>query len=278
MPRRISARLGLLLAVLVFVVAVPGSAGATPAPPPGAAGGASSVAPDPSWREPDLRMASLRDFRISFSGGRKLLRFTAMLINVGEGHFEVHGWRATRSESTMRTAQGMYTDRGSRVWLRRPPTAAMRYSGDGHDHWHVIRIVLTEVRPIGALDSAPARSAKTGFCFFDTDPYRPSLPRAPASPRYSGASCGTRASLKVHMGLSVGWGDRYSWNLPYQWVDVTGLPDGDYRVCSTADPQGWYVETNDANNRTFADIRISGSSVTLLGLGWWACNNPKPGV
>ena len=31
-------------------------------------------------------------------------------------------------------------------------------------------------------------------------------------------------SLTSRVGISVGWGDKYKWSLPFQWVDVTGLP------------------------------------------------------
>ena len=46
---------------------------------------------------PDLAVAPLGDFRIEVVNGRRLLRFTAMMVNVGAGHFELRGSRASTS-------------------------------------------------------------------------------------------------------------------------------------------------------------------------------------
>ncbi|MGI8830728.1 MAG: hypothetical protein ACR2I5_13295 [Candidatus Limnocylindria bacterium] len=35
---------------------------------------------------PDLAMAPLSDFQIQWVNGRRMLRFTAMMVNVGDGH------------------------------------------------------------------------------------------------------------------------------------------------------------------------------------------------
>ncbi len=272
MPRRMRSLVGVLLAVVLAALAVPGT-GAVPRPEQPAT--RTVAGPNPDWLVPDLRMAGIRDFRVTYSGSRKLLRFSTTIVNVGEGPFEVRGARTNSSESTMRTSQ-IIRDKNGLLWhMRRPTDAVMRYSGDGHDHWHVQRIVVSEIRPIDKLDAAPRRAAKTGFCFFDTTAYRLSLPGAPSGPRYFGSSCGVRGSLKALQGISVGWGDKYSWNLAYQWIDISNMPDGVYRVCSTADPQGWYIETNDVNNHTLADIRITGNSVSLVGQAWWACNDAR---
>ena len=37
-------------------------------------------------------------------------------------------------------------------------------------------------------------------------------------------------------GMSVGWTDEYNWFLPGQYVEVTGVPDGDYILDTTVDP------------------------------------------
>jgi hypothetical protein len=59
---------------------------------------------------------------------------------------------------------------------RRIPTDAVaRYAGDGHDHWHMQNVVIYEVWRIGDLANT-RRGAKTGFCFFDTTPWRLGLP------------------------------------------------------------------------------------------------------
>jgi hypothetical protein len=66
------------------------------------------------------------------------------------------------------------------------------------------------------------------------------------------------------MWLSVGWGDLYKYVLPDQYVDITSLPDGTYRLWGTADQSNWFLESSNSNNSTWADLGISGNTVTLL--------------
>ena len=59
------------------------------------------------------------------------------------------------------------------------------------------------------------------------------------------------------MGLSVGWGDKYPWNLLDERIDVTGLPDGVYRIREIADPNNEFEESNEDNNETWVDVRLT---------------------
>jgi hypothetical protein len=58
------------------------------------------------------------------------------------------------------------------------------------------------------------------------------------------------------MGLSTGWGDRYGASLPDQYIDVTELEDGKYRLRATADASNWFKESNDKNNKTWVDLTL----------------------
>ena len=76
---------------------------------------------------------------------------------------------------------------------------------------------------------------KFGYCFFDNYPYRLTLPGAPrrrcirvAAPRIR---CWSRR-------VSVGWGDIYRSSLPDQYIDITNLTAGRYRLQVTADKLG----------------------------------------
>ncbi len=69
------------------------------------------------------------------------------------------------------------------------------------------------------------------------------------------------------MGLSIGWGDKYTWKLPDQYIDITGLPSGEYTLTATADAQGFLRERCEANNTTTAVLRITGSSVSIVNAG-----------
>ena len=67
-----------------------------------------------------------------------------------------------------------------------------------------------------------------------------------------------------HFRVSVGWGDIYTRRLPDQYIDITGLTPGRYRLWATADPSGWFQEGNNVNNATWADLQIEGNGVTVL--------------
>ena len=100
------------------------------------------------------------------------------------------------------------------------------------------------------------RGAKTGFCFFDTTPWKLSLPHARQSGYYEQEWCGTQASMTNRVGVSVGWGDRYPWDFVFQWIDITGLPGGTYRVRATVDIQDYYRETDEFDNCVWTEVRI----------------------
>jgi hypothetical protein len=218
-----------------------------------------------SDRLPDLGMAQLRDVHIEKSGGRRLLRFTAVIVNVGAGPFAVLGQRPDISTAEMTTQQRIYDDAGGSRYVSTP--AVMKYSGvDGHNHWH---LQYLEGYELDRLDngSKVGTSAKHDFCFSDNESYRLTLPGAPQAPVYT--NCGRSDWLQVTMGLSIGWGDRYHYTLPDQYIDITGLGAGRYRLWATADPSNWFQETNDNNNFTWVDIQVKahGATLTVLGYG-----------
>ena len=41
-----------------------------------------------------------------------------------------------------------------------------------------------------------------------------------------------------------------------QWVDVTDVPAGKYRLFTDIDPKGWFHEASTKNNRTWIDIDL----------------------
>ena len=59
------------------------------------------------------------------------------------------------------------------------------------------------------------------------------------------------------MGLSVGWGDEYQWYLLDQTIEITGVPDGRYRLRTIADPADLFKETSEANNDTWTVVDLT---------------------
>ncbi|HEY8171023.1 MAG TPA: S-layer homology domain-containing protein [Candidatus Limnocylindria bacterium] len=213
---------------------------------------------------PDLAMKQLSDFQIQTVNGRRMLRFTAMMVNIGDGHFEVRGSRGSTSQP-MEVRQVIYqtSDRNSPISRQILTDAYGKWSGDGHNHWHVQEMMRYDMWG----GSGSFRGAKVGFCFLDSDPYNLALPNAAGSSYYRGSWCQTTPSaLNNRMGISVGWGDEYEWYLAWQWVDITGLPGGTYTIRSKVDPYSFFLEENEGNNCTWARVSFgsTGSAVTLL--------------
>jgi hypothetical protein len=218
---------------------------------------------------PDLAMTPLSDFRIQTVNGRRVLRFTAMWANIGSGAFEVRGSRASTSEP-MRASQVIY-DTGGQVSRSVPSQAVMQWSGDGHDHWHVMEMSRYDMW--GA--DGTFRGAKIGLCFLDSDPWNLSLPGARRSPYYQYTWCGQRSALNNRMGVSVGWADEYEWYLAWQWIDIEHVPAGTYIVRAKADPYGYFLEENEANQCAWARVRFgsSGTAVTVEARGGGCVND-----
>jgi hypothetical protein len=233
-----------LTAVAAFVFA----AGATPAP------AAAHV------MLPDLGMYQLLDFHVEQTPDHhRLLRYTTIIVNVGAGNFQAEGSRASGADPEMSVVQRIFDDGGgSRV---RRTNARMYWAGDGHNHWHLRDLEASTLNPLGDDDRGgrDRASAKHGFCFFDNIRFNLLLPGAPLDAFY--ADCGMDpTALNQTMGLSVGWGDAYFWDIAYQWVDITGLRPGRYRLNATADAQNWFRESNETNNFTWTDLRLRGDA------------------
>ena len=213
-------------------------------------------------RLPDLGMAYPADFRVERSAdGRRLLRFSSIVVNVGAGPFELHGQRATGS-STMSIRQRIVDDSGGFRDIATPASAY--FAGDGHSHWHVTNLQDFELI---RLDNGRlvGTGAKQGFCFYDNYRY------GSVNPAYytaAGGACGSSASdTSTRMGLSVGWGDIYGYTLPDQFIDISSLSPGRYRLYVTADADDWFQEQNNQNNRTWVDLQLQANKVKVTAFG-----------
>ena len=209
---------------------------------------------------PALGMAKLEDFKIQVSSVHHLLRFSTIIVNVGEGPLEVHGSRPNTSTPLMSTVQRIYNQTGG--YRDVPTPAVMYFAGDGHNHWHVGALETYQLKRLGN-PTVLVTGAKHGFCFFDTVQYDLQLPGAPPNAQYGREGCGNAGSLQVKEGLSVGWGDIYRFNLPDQYIDITGLPDGSYRLKAIADAAHWFKEIDQNNNSTWVDLKFSDSGTKV---------------
>jgi len=216
---------------------------------------------------PDLAMLAPNDFVIQQRprGGR-WLRFSTVIVNRGPGVFQVYGADSDGASigDELPIVQQIQEPGGG--LSPHPSTATMFYSGDGHNHWHVRELQEWTLQNSNA--QVLARGAKTGFCFWDNYDYGATTP-AYYHPSTTDA-CDIAPDGTVPMGLSVGWGDSYPYNIAFQYIDISGLPNGEYLVTVTADPPaaggGRFIEANEDNNSSWALILIKRKSVTVLQL------------
>jgi Lysyl oxidase len=215
---------------------------------------------------PDLGMARVSSFSIDTTTmpGHKLLRFTGVIANVGAGAFEVYGSRPSTSDTNMSVQQHIYQTTGG--YRSVPTVAVMYYAGDGHDHWHLRNLEGAQLTDVSG-NRVGGPYAKLGFCFSDNAIYNSSTPGTPSTAVYSGCANNQPDALNVTAGLSVGWGDWYPANVAYQWIDITGVPYGNYRFWAFADPNGYFLETNKDNNYTWTNVRYDRRGVKPTAYG-----------
>jgi hypothetical protein len=64
--------------------------------------------------------------------------------------------------------------------------------------------------------------------------------------------------------LAPGWGDEYPWWFADTFMEITGVPDGDYVFELEVNIERSIVEASSSNNVATARIRLEGDSVTEL--------------
>ena len=70
---------------------------------------------------PDLGMARLGDLKVQkTSDGRRLLRYTSIIVNTGAGPLEARGQRSSTGEAEMSVTQPVYDDAGGARALTTP--------------------------------------------------------------------------------------------------------------------------------------------------------------
>ena len=214
---------------------------------------------------PDMRIAKLTTIKQDTTtiAGHRLLRYTATIVNVGAGHAEVEGTRPDTSTPTMSVSQRIYDDAAN--WTDVPTGTHAFWAGDGHNHWHLFDMEAGVLTPFSNGHQV-GTSAKEGFHFADGSAFDLSLPNAPQAKQYlacGGKSCNIDA-LSVKEGISVGWGDIYASGIMFQWIDITSVANGKYVLTVTADPHGYFQESDTTNNSATATIRITSTSVSVL--------------
>ena len=191
--------------------------------------------------------------------GRTLYRFDTVIENVGTGAWVVR--RAGTSSPTNQIIFSGGAPGGAETTNKvgDPGTAnAIKYSAAaGHNHFHTQIVAAYELLTPGGAKVASAAKNLAGFCLYDSWPISPtadyypdSLDCHPDDPGYTGP---------IEIGLSAGWGDFYGSQLGDQWIDVTDVTPGSYKIRATVNPNGIYQESDTSDNTVTDDVVIPGA-------------------
>jgi Lysyl oxidase len=112
-----------------------------------------------------------------------------------------------------------------------------------HGHYHFNGYARYElVDDVGAIIAVGHKQA---FCLLDSVPL--GIPGSPSTRRFH---CGFQ-------GLQRGWADIYDSSLDCQWVDITDVPDGNYLLRISINPDRVIEESNYDNNTVELPVSIA---------------------
>lgn len=128
-----------------------------------------------------------------------------------------------------------------------PATNSLFYFASCHSHYHFesfaqYTLLDTNYNPV-LLDTNVVVGRKVGFAIIDVARW---LPSAPSALKYAGNN----------NGIQAGWADVYTQDLDCQFIDITGVPAGEYFLQLTVNPDGLLAEADLLNNTTYVPVTI----------------------
>jgi len=154
------------------------------------------------------------------AGSRRLLRFDLLTPNIGEADLYL----------------------GAPTRAGRPPD--MFEFGTCHNHWHLRG--YADYRLFDMAGAEVGRGHKQSFCLLDTARYMGMSTDLPAASRYN---CGNQ-------GIHAGWYDLYGRSLDCQYVDITDVAPGTYRLRAQVNAERVVAESRYDDNEVFMTVVI----------------------
>lgn len=169
--------------------------------------------------------------------GRPCIRMSTATVNIGDGRLELRGGAIQGNAQTV--LQRVF--RSDNTFWDREAGQFVYHATHSHIHfddWTIFR--LRSVLPGGGIGPIVREGAKTSFCILELRTYDGTMPGYNTAPGYS--SCGQV------QGLRPGRADIYDYGLTDQYIDITGLANGQYWLEGTVDPENKVLEKNETNN------------------------------
>jgi hypothetical protein len=167
---------------------------------------------------------------------------------MGDGPLVLESRRPSIHDRSMSIRQLVRRDDGSDAAY--PVAGEVRYvDSETHRHWHVLRFERYELRTLDGRLVAP--DEKTGFCLgdrYDANRHE-TIAGEPEDPVWIGeCGRGEPRRLVLRQGISPGFGDDYVPRLEGQYVDVTNVVPGRYRLVHRVNESRSLRESDYANN------------------------------
>ncbi len=160
---------------------------------------------------------AIQEGAVGGPGYRRILRFDTVVMNAGNADLIV----------------------GDRSDPNNPYADAFEFA-PCHGHYHIKG--FSDYELLDSSGSIVVAGHKQGFCFEDSLKYD------------GGKSNGYNCSFQ---GITSGWGDWYFKQLTGQWIDITGVPEGDYIVRVRINSDGTFDEgTNRYTNVVTTPIHV----------------------
>jgi len=209
---------------------------------------------------------------IAERGARRCLRFDQVIVNNGDGPFELR-YRMEGLATDQQLRQRVYNSDGTSTDFKvdtyefHPTHAHFHYKTFG-------QAILYRTRADGSLEKV-REGRKNGFCMIDVEntrfgvddrgvPYKGEAPRTYYFPRCNAPTERDEHGTYMVNGISAGWADVYSSFLACQFVVIDALPNGDYTLQSTTNAKHVAGEECYGDNTVWTGLRINGNVVTVI--------------
>jgi len=200
-------------------------------------------------------------------GARTCLRFDQIIANVGRGPveiaYQVPAGTPSDPAAIFPVAQRIRESDGA--FVDRPGGTVEYHAVHGHYHYSSFANALlwtsdARGRRLGIEPVAAAH--KVSFCMADIriDAWgkKGDGPRKYYAPDCLFPHTSDGTTDEYRQGINNGWADVYDWYLPDQYIEVSGVPSGYYRLEFCADPFDEIAEENEDNNCVVNHIRLRG--------------------
>jgi hypothetical protein len=155
----------------------------------------------------------------------------------------------------MRAEQYVWRRSGGSVRVAR--VGRLHYNvNPSHQHWHLQPFEVYELRTLDG--QRLVRDHKNGFCL-SSDLLSEQVSLGPIGTRRIGTThCaqGNPRARRVLEGIEVGYGDIYSPLKEGQYIDISGVPYGDYDLVNSVNVDHKIRELSYANNDASLRIRL----------------------